>query len=354
VRHLTSDETNQPRLPRRRLPGLDAEVSMFGAGCWTIGGPARNRGVPIGWDGVDPDAAYAGLVHAHELGITLYDTADVYGHGHSEHLLGRLLRETSRDDLVLSSKVGYASPTGRHPYEPAAMHHQFATTLDNLGTDHLDLYFLHSNDYGHHDQYLPGAIDTLQELRASGAIRAIGMRAPHTFAEEWVTSTRPEAAATARWLHLFHTVQPDVLAVRYNLLSPLHTNQETDIFTFARRHQVGVLIKQALGQGQLLHPDPPDPIVFSSNDHRSTDPAFTHENRQRVHERLTPLRARYGARAADLARVALRYVLHNHPEAPVLLGFRNAEQIRTTVTCLGEPLLPEEITEIRELLHPTT
>lgn len=57
---------------------------MIGAGCWTIGGAAHNNGVPIGWDGVDPEAAYAGLVKAYELGVRLFDTADVYGMGQSE------------------------------------------------------------------------------------------------------------------------------------------------------------------------------------------------------------------------------------------------------------------------------
>jgi aryl-alcohol dehydrogenase-like predicted oxidoreductase len=61
-------------LERRVLPGLDEEVSALGAGCWTIGGPATNNGVPIGWDDVDEDDAYAGLVQAHELGVTLFDT----------------------------------------------------------------------------------------------------------------------------------------------------------------------------------------------------------------------------------------------------------------------------------------
>ncbi|MGH3429828.1 MAG: aldo/keto reductase, partial [Mycobacteriales bacterium] len=105
-------------LERRVLSGLDAEVSAIGAGCWTIGGPATNRGVPIGWDHVDPDAAYAGLVRAYELGITLYDTADVYGLGHSERLLGRLLRIADRSSVVVASKVGYFAGTACHTYHP--------------------------------------------------------------------------------------------------------------------------------------------------------------------------------------------------------------------------------------------
>ncbi|MGH3791420.1 MAG: aldo/keto reductase [Pseudonocardiaceae bacterium] len=108
-----------------------------------------------------PDAAYAGLLRAHELGVTLFDTADVYGLGQSERLLGRLLRQVNRDELIVSSKVGYFAGTARHPYDPEQMRRQFATTLDNLGTTHLDVYFLHSSDFGPDDEYLPGAVDVL-------------------------------------------------------------------------------------------------------------------------------------------------------------------------------------------------
>jgi aryl-alcohol dehydrogenase-like predicted oxidoreductase len=263
-----------PPLERRVLPGLNAEVSALGAGCWTIGGPAANRGVPIGWDDVSPAAAYKGLMRAHDLGVTLFDTADVYGLGRSERQLGRLLRDVRRDDLVISSKVGYFAGTGRHPYDPAQMRHQFTTTLDNLDTDHLDLYSLHSNDFGENDQYLETAVWVMRELREQGLIRAIGMRAPHTFAEQWATSDRPEAAGTARWLYLFDTIRPDVVTVRYNLLSPLYHPQETDIFDFARQRGVGVLIKQALGQGTLLRRHTGPRPAFSREDHRSRDPLF--------------------------------------------------------------------------------
>ncbi|MGH3718889.1 MAG: aldo/keto reductase [Pseudonocardiaceae bacterium] len=338
-------------LERRVLSGLDAEVSAIGAGCWTIGGPATNRGVPIGWDHVDPDAAYAGLVRAYELGITLYDTADVYGLGHSERLLGRLLRIADRSSVVVASKVGYFAGTACHPYHPTQIRCQFATTLSNLGTSHLDIYFLHSTDFGDNDQYLPHAINVMRQLRKQGLIRAIGMRAPHTFAEQWATGGGPHATETARWLHLFHAIRPNVVTVRYNLLSPLYHARETDIFDFARRHHVGVLIKQVFAQGLLLR-RPADPLpAFSAADHRSRDPQFQPRALAVLDTRLAPIRARFGDNPTELARIALRYALQHAPDAAVLVGFRNSGQIHTTLTCLGDPLREDETAEIRALLN---
>ncbi len=65
----------------------------MGIGCWAIGGPDVNLGLPMGWGPIDEGAALAGLERAYELGTSLFDTADVYGHGRSERLLGQLVKQ---------------------------------------------------------------------------------------------------------------------------------------------------------------------------------------------------------------------------------------------------------------------
>lgn len=341
-------------LETRHPSGISHSVSAIGAGCWTIGGPAINRGVPIGWDDVDSERALAGLLHAHELGVTLYDTADVYGLGHSERLLGRLLSRVPRHEVVISSKVGYFG-SASHPYAAEQMGRQLERTLANLGTDYLDLYFFHSTDFGPGDQYLPGAIKQMRAFVEHGLVRAAGMRAPHTFAIEWANGPTHDRRAyeAARFLHLYEEIRPDVLTVRYNLLSPLYASDETNVFDLAGSQGVGVIIKQALGQGVLLGTHHPKrPRVFGHGDHRRQDPMFTPEALRELHDGLAPIRERYGATLPDLARVALRYALARDPAAPVLVGFRDAAQISTTITCLGEPLTGEEITWLHHSLAP--
>ncbi|GAA0979157.1 aldo/keto reductase [Acrocarpospora macrocephala] len=330
-------------LPPRTLAGLGRPVSAIGAGCWTIGGPAVNGAVPIGWDGVDPEHAYAGLIRAHELGVRLFDTADVYGMGRSERLLGRLLRQTNRDDLVISSKVGYFAGTAEHPYQPGQIRRQLETTLTNLGTSHLDLYFFHSDDFGPGDRYLDDAIAQMRDLQQQGLITAIGMRAPHAFAQEWAYGPRPTPSAR-RFQELFDRIRPQVLTARYNLLSPHYTAAESDIFDFARHHHVGVIIKQALAQGLLTGRHLPALArTFSDHDHRSTDPTFRPEVIAAIHDTLNQIAKHFGGQPADLVRLALRYALHRDPNAPVLVGFRDSAQITMNLTCLGEPLTAQEI-----------
>jgi aryl-alcohol dehydrogenase-like predicted oxidoreductase len=332
------------------LPGLGRKVSRIGAGCWTIGGPATNNGIPIGWDDVDEDAAYEGLQAALEAGITLFDTADVYGLGRSERLLGRLLRETDREDIVLSGKVGYFAGTAAHPYLPRQMLHQFATTLDNLGTSYLDLYHLHSTDFGPRDTHLGPAITTVLRLREQGRIRAVGMRAPHRFALERASDPRhPLATETRRFLHLFRSVRPDVLTVRHNLMCPLYGPGETDIFAFARREGVGVLVKQTLGQGLLLGARRPG--GFSVGDHRSRKPVEPGLARA-IAAAVKEIRQRFGTDRRDLARAALGYVLHEAPEAAVLVGFRDGCQITEVLSRTAEPLTGDDMTFLQKAMSP--
>jgi aryl-alcohol dehydrogenase-like predicted oxidoreductase len=338
-------------MDHRRLPGLDRTVSALGAGCWTIGGPATNRGVPIGWADTDDQEALAALHTAHDLGITLFDTADVYGMGHSERLLGQLLRTIDRDTATISSKVGYFAGTAEHPYQATQLTHQFETTLRNLGTGYLDLYFLHSTDFGPHDRYLDDALNAIQSLKARGLIKAVGMRAPHDFAEQWADTDHPQSTPTARFLNLFHQIQPEVLTVRHNLLSPLYKPHETDIFSFARRRGIGILIKQALGQGILTgRYSPQSTLSFPAGDHRVADPTFRSPALARAHRILGRLGERFGDSPRDRIRVALQYANTADPRAVVLVGFRDRFQVAANVTALTDPLSADDLAGIRAIL----
>src|SRR5919204_1087248 len=91
---------------RRRLGEASGiSVSAVGAGCWAIGGPWQFDGRPAGWGRVDDDESIQAIHKALDLGITLFDTADVYGCGHSERVLGRALAG-HHDEVVVSTKFG--------------------------------------------------------------------------------------------------------------------------------------------------------------------------------------------------------------------------------------------------------
>jgi|SRR5215470_446701 len=313
--------------PRRTLGSCGIEVPALGMGCWAIGGPDTNLGLPMGWGPVDDGRSLAALERAHDLGARLFDTADVYGHGHSERLLGQLVEQVSRKELVLSSKVGYFRGTAPHGYHPVHMRHQLEQTLDNLRTGYLDLYFFHHAEFGQNDEWLDAAIETMRQLRVDGLVRAIGMRGPHRFALERLDGSRARADKVARFRALFARIQPDVLAVRDNLLTP--QDRQEGIFAFAARHRCGVLINKPLAQGLLTGShNPAASRVFGEGDHRTRKRWFTPAALAILTEGLDELRRHVGGGTQELVRIALWSCLDRYVHAAVLVGFTTRSRSR--------------------------
>jgi aryl-alcohol dehydrogenase-like predicted oxidoreductase len=290
----------------------------------------------MGWaSGADEAASRAGLLAAWDCGARLFDTADVYGHGRSERLLGDLVAAVPRDQIVLVSKVGYFRGTARHGFAPGHMRRQLEQTLENLGTDHLDVYFLHHSDFGPNDEWLDGAVAAMRGFQHAGLIRAVGMRGPHRFALDRLSAAPGSRQdKVARFTAVFDRVRPDVLAVRDNLLTPAARSE--GIFAFAARQQVGVLVNKSLAQGLLtgtygLHTE----RRFGSGDHRSRKRWFTASAAPLIASGLDQLRGLVGDDPAELIRIALWACLDRYEQAVVLAGFTSPEQVQTNLTCLG-------------------
>ena len=310
----------EARLPWRVLGRCGIEVSAVGIGCWAIGGEDTNLGLPVGWSGTDETGSMKGLERADELGAALFDTADVYGHGRSERLVGRLLARVPRASVVVASKVGYFAGTAPHGYAPRHVRRQLEQTLENLGTDYLDIYLLHHADFGPDDRWLGGVVEAMHGFKQAGMVRAIGMRGPHRFALE-----------------------------RDNLLTPVE--HAAGAFALASEHGIGVLVNKPLAQGLLSGShDPARPRSFGPGDHRRRKRWFTPPAVAVIQAGLGRLRARFGERPQDLIRIALWACLSRYEHAAVLVGFTKPWQVEMHLTCLGDPPAAEDLAAARAIM----
>src|SRR5690606_28310853 len=118
---------------------------------WAIGGPAFRDGTPIGWGEVDDEESVAAIHAALDAGITFFDTANIYGAGHSERVLGRALAGR-RDEVVIATKFGNLfdestrQATGRDA-SPESIRRQCDESLQRMGIETIDLYQFHTGDY---------------------------------------------------------------------------------------------------------------------------------------------------------------------------------------------------------------
>jgi aryl-alcohol dehydrogenase-like predicted oxidoreductase len=148
-------------------------VSAIGFGAWAIGGPADAGGKPIGWGASDDATALRALERAREVGISFFDTADVYGYGHSEELIGQAFG--NRPDVVIASKVGQVQrPSGLEAdYSEAHVIAGCEASLRRLRRETIDLYQLHTVRVPHLEA--GECVAALERLREQGKIRAWGV-----------------------------------------------------------------------------------------------------------------------------------------------------------------------------------
>jgi aryl-alcohol dehydrogenase-like predicted oxidoreductase len=160
----------------RQLGRSGIEVSALGMGCWAIGGPFWSGETPLGWGEVDDDESIRVIHCALDLGVSFFDTADVYGAGHSERVLGRALAGR-RQDVVIATKFSNIfdestrQVTGSSA-EPGYIRQACEASLRRLKGDYIDLYQFHDNGYPA-DKAEP-VRETLEALVMEGKIRAYG------------------------------------------------------------------------------------------------------------------------------------------------------------------------------------
>ena len=230
------------------IAGTDLEVSRIGLGTWAIGGWM--------WGGTDERDAVRTVHAALDSGITLVDTAPVYGFGRSEELVGKALASSrSGHRAVVATKCGLAwSEEGQiwRDSSPARLRKEVEDSLRRLGVDAIHLYQVHWPDTA---VPFEQTAETLEELRRQGKIVAVG-----------VSNYLPEQMDVLRSAADLASNQPP-----YNLFE---RGIEADILPYCRDHGLTVLAYGALCRGLLTGKMRPD-TEFSGDDLRQNDPKFS-------------------------------------------------------------------------------
>jgi aryl-alcohol dehydrogenase-like predicted oxidoreductase len=164
------------KINSRTLGRSGIEVSPMGLGCWAIGGPFWSGETPLGWGQVDDEESIRAIHAGIDLGISLFDTANVYGAGHSERVLARALAGI-RSRAVIATKFNAVFDESTRQVTgsdttPAGIRAACEASLQRLNTDYIDLYQFHDNGYP--PEKAAPVRDTLEGLVQEGKIRAYG------------------------------------------------------------------------------------------------------------------------------------------------------------------------------------
>jgi aryl-alcohol dehydrogenase-like predicted oxidoreductase len=231
----------------RRLGRSGIQVSEIGFGTWGVGG--RTPGVASYGD-TDDAVSLAALRRALELGITFYDTASIYGRGHSELLIGRAFRN-DRDRVVIATKAGYLGNGKRFGFLPREILQSIDESLQRLQTDYIDVFMLH--DAGPEILARGEVVNALNQMVQQGKVRT------------WGASARsPDHALT-----FLNMGGPQVLEVNLNMMDVRAV--ECGLLQLARDRDVGIVARTPLCFGFLSGAIGSN-TIFSPDDHRGSWP----------------------------------------------------------------------------------
>jgi aryl-alcohol dehydrogenase-like predicted oxidoreductase len=310
----------------RRLGKIGWDVSEIGFGAWAIGGE---------WGETDEEESMAALHAAVDAGVTFFDTADVYGDGRSERLLGRLLRE--RDErLVVATKFGRRVEQDPALYTYENLRGWLERSRENLGVEVVDLVQLHSPPW--ETYYLPEVHEACSRLVEEGLVRAYGVSVEKV--EEGLKAIEYDGVATIQLI--------------FNLLRQRPAEL---FFEQARRRDVGVIVRVPLASGLLTGKFDRN-STFAAEDHRAynrqgeqfdrgeTFSGVDYEAGLEVVEELRPL----VPPGATLAQLALRWILTFDAVSTVIPGAKTPEQARANAAAADLPApSPETMERIAEI-----
>ena len=313
-----------------RFGRTHAQVPTMSMGTWGHGGPNVSEGNSVGWSGNDDAAAKEALIAAYGKGITHWDTADAYGNGHAESLIGEVWGEVPRRRIFLASKFGWVKGPSGHFYDPKFMRSQCVRSLKLMRTDVIDLYYFHHCDFGPNDEYFHDALAMMRKLRTEGKIRFIGL-------SDW------DARKIMRFID---RVDPDVVQPYRNVIDDEY--ESSGLKTYVAKHDLGVAFFSPLIHGLLLGKYDA-PTQFPEGDFRSgiagfTDPKFIARMKHAVKE----MRMRFADHPEPVLYALTGALLAGNPTATVLLGQRNAKQVEAA-SKVGEPLSEADAAWVRRV-----
>lgn len=304
--------------------GIEASAVAFGA--WAIGGWK--------WGGTDAEASVAAIRTALDHGVTMIDTAPVYGFGLSEELVGRAIMGRRREDIIVATKCGlvwdrespalHAQSEGQSVYRvlsEESIRAELDASLQRLGVDYIDLYQTHWPDP---ERDMHEVAHTLATLRQEGLVRAVG----------FCNSSGADLRAAAQLL--------DTDQERYSLLD---RERDADNLPLCQSADLAFLAYSPIAQG-LLTGRIDGEREFAEGDLRRDNPRFQATVLEALEAILAPIKALARDRGVPTERLVLAWTLAQPGVSHVLAGTRSAAQAEANAAAGELVLRPDELVVI--------
>ena len=312
------------------LGRTNTTVSAISLGTWAFGGENKIGKKSVGWANQSDRDSRSVLIKAWEKNINHWDTADVYGEGHSERIIGSMWEDIPRNSIFLATKVGWDMGPFSHWYHPKHMKKKIEESLTNLKTDYIDLLYLHHCNFGKQDEYFDDAVEVLKSFQSQGKIRFTGL-------SDW---------SNERIVKYLDACNPDVIQPYRNIMD--NTYEESGLKNIVNKNNLGVCFFSPLKHG-LLTGKYKTTAVFKDGDHRSGIKDFQNKNKiKKIMLNCEKLEKKFFNYKNPIMYGIVNALFLDSPTGCVLLGQRNINQVETA-SSLGEILSKEDTNWVKSL-----
>ncbi len=297
---------------------LNCNNSILGLGCWAFGGH--------GWGSVCDSDSTKAIQFAYEKGIRIFDTADVYGFGHSEEILTNALKSLVHKSIICTKfGVSWNTRTGKTSKDISPKYIRIAieNSLKRLKLEFIPVYYMHWMDCS---TPLEDAIGTMQDLKKEGKIRYIGVCNIDTVELERCSKV----------------CKIDVLQAQFSILNQT-INKDT--FSFCCKNKVKIVSWGSLADGLLTGKFTYE-TTFGNDDHRSNHPNFKYNKFFKLLNIVEELKGYANKYDVSLAQLALRWVLDTWGVDITLFGAKTIQQVKDNMGSLGWSLSESDYNEI--------
>jgi len=314
------------------LGKTEQEVSIISLGTWSYGGSNKVGEIPIGWEGQQEDDSINALKHCYQSGINHWDTADVYGDGKSERIIGSLWDTIPRNEIFLATKVGWDMGSYEYYYHPDHMRKQMEKSLINLQTECVDLLYLHHCNFGKNGEYFDDAIETIRRFQEEGKTRFLGL-------SDW---------DLYKIMKYIDKVNPDVVQPYRNVMDDHYLS--SGLKNWIDKNNAGVCFFSPIKHG-LLTGKYNEPVKFGDGDFRSRINDFNDDTIiKKMQKNKALLENRFSDHPHPVMRGIIDSLLFDSPSGCVLLGQRNINQVKIATT-LGGVLSKEDVDWVKSLYN---
>ncbi|NBC28618.1 MAG: aldo/keto reductase [Spirochaetes bacterium] len=323
---------------KRTLGRSGIELSALGMGCWAIGGPFHAGEQQAGWGTVDDAESTRAIRAALDMGVTFFDTADVYGAGHSERVLGEALG-AEKNSVVIATKFGNVFDeatkeiTGNDA-SPEYIRAACDASLRRLGRDYIDLLQLHINDYDM--EKAPEVRDALESLVDAGKIRGYG------WSTDW-----PERAAIFAEGRACTSVQ-----FQMNVL-----DDNPEMRAFCKRENLAAINRGPLAMGLLTGKYDKGGIADAEDVRGPNSPDWMKyfvkgQPSREFLAKVAAIRDILTSNGRSLVQGALAWIWARSPLTIPIPGFKSVKQVQENAGAMAHgPLTTEQVDEIDRLLE---